>query len=71
MQGELSEMPRGDAFLVYLRIYTEDALDTDAIYDLNNRVQRIRKELLTANNKDSVALLESASDAVNAGDIRT
>ena len=71
MRGELSEMPRGDAFLVYLRIYTEDALDAEAISDLNNRVQRIRKELLTANNKDSVALLESASDAVNAGDIRS
>ena len=71
MQGELSEMPRGDAFLVYLRIYTKDALDVTAMEDLNKRLQSIRKELLTANNEDSVALLESASDAVNAGDIRT
>ena len=71
MQGELSEMPRGDAFLVYLRIYTKDALDVTAMEDLNRRLQSIRKELLTANNEDSVALLESASDAVNAGDIRT
>ena len=71
MQGELSEMPRGDAFLVYLRIYTKDALDVGAMQDLNRRLQDIRKELLTANNKDGVALMESANDAVNAGDIRT
>ena len=71
MQGELSEMPRGDAFLVYLRIYTKDALDVCAMQDLNRRLQDIRKELLTANNKDGVALMESANDAVNAGDIRT
>ena len=71
MQGELSEMPRGDAFLVYLRIYTKDALDVGAMQDLNRRLQDIRKELLTANNKDGVALMESANDAVNAGDLRT
>lgn len=71
MQGELSEMPRGDAFLVYLRIFTNDALDVSAMDDLNSRLQSIRKELLTANNKDSVALMESANDAVNADDIRT
>ena len=71
MQGELSEMPRGDAFLVYLRIYTKDALDVGAMQDLNRRLQDIRKELLTANNKDSVALMESANDAVNAGDLHT
>ena len=71
MQGELSEMPRGDAFLVYLRIYTKDALDVGAMQDLNRRLQDIRKELLTANNKDGVALMESANDAVNAGDMRT
>lgn len=71
MQGELKEMPRGDAFLVYLRIYTKDALDVSAMEDLNNRLQSIRKELLTANNKDSVVLMESASDAMNAGDIHT
>ena len=59
MQGELSEMPRGDAFLVYLRIYTKDALDVGAMQDLNRRLQDIRKELLTANNKDGVALMES------------
>ena len=71
MQGELSEMPRGDAFIVYLRIYTKDALDVGAMQDLNRRLQDIRKELLTANNKDGVALMESANDAVNAGDLRT
>lgn len=71
MQGSLAEMPRGDAFLVYLRIYTEDALNTQAEKELDKRIQKIRNELLTANNKDSVSLMESASDALNAGDLRT
>ena len=66
LQGELKEMPRGDAFLVYLRIYTKDALETSGSDELNKRIQKIRKELLTANNKDSVALMESSADAVNA-----
>ena len=66
MNGELSEMPRGDAFLVYLRIYIKDALEINTESELDKRLQKIRKELLTANNKESVALMESASEAVNA-----
>ncbi len=71
MQGSLSEMPRGDAFLVYLRIYTKDALDISTTKELDKRLQKIRKELLTANNKESVALMESPKDAVKSADIFT
>ncbi|MBR2547156.1 MAG: BMP family ABC transporter substrate-binding protein [Eubacterium sp.] len=68
MQGKLSEMPRGDAFLVYLRIYTNDALSSKSNKEIDQRLNRIKNELFTAQNKDSVSLVESSEEAIKAGD---
>ena len=70
MQGkQLTEMPRGDAFIVYLRVYTNDALSNKSDKELDRRLARIKNELLTAQNKDGVALVESSEEAVKAGDL--
>ncbi|MBQ3281868.1 MAG: BMP family ABC transporter substrate-binding protein [Eubacterium sp.] len=67
MQGKLPEMPSGDAFMVYLRVYTSDALSSKSSKELDRRLSRIRNELLTAHNKDSVTLVESSEEAIKAG----
>ena len=71
MQGKMPEMPRGDAFIVYLRVYTDDALSTKSNKELDMRLNKIKKELLTARNKDKVSLVESSEAAVKAGDFKT
>lgn len=70
MQGKLPEMPSGDAFLVYLRVYTSDALSSKSNKELDRRLNKIKNELLTAKNKDNVSLVESSTEAVKAGDLR-
>lgn len=71
MQGKLPEMPRGDAFIIYMRIYTDDALSAKSNKELDKRLSKIKNELLTARNKDNVSLVESSYDAVNASDFKT
>ena len=71
MQGKMPEMPRGDAFIVYLRVYRDDALSTKSNKELDMRLNKIKKELLTARNKDKVSLVESSEAAVKAGDFKT
>ncbi len=68
MQGKLPEMPSGEAFIVYLRVYTNDALSSKSDKELDQRLNKIRNELLTANNKGSVSLVESSEEAIKAGD---
>ena len=68
MQGQLAEMPRGDAFIVYLRVYTDDALRMQSSKELDKRLNKIKNELLTARNKDNVSLVESSDEAIKAGD---
>ena len=68
MQGKLPEMPRGDAFIVYLRVYTSDALSSQSSKEIDRRLHKIRNELLTARNKDSVSLVETSDEAIKASD---
>lgn len=67
LQGKLPEMSLGDAFVVYLRIFTADALSSQPEKEVEKKLKRIKSELLIANNKDNVSLVESSDEAVNAG----
>ena len=71
LQGKIPEMPLGDAFLVYLRIFTDDALASQPDKEVEKKLRRIRSELLIAYNKDNVSLVESTDEAVNAGGLIT
>lgn len=74
LQGKMPGMPLGDAYLVYLRIYVRDALASQPDRELDKRVRKIRKELLTvykSYHSDNVALVESSDEAINAGNIIT
>ena len=69
LAGKLPQLPPGDAFMVYLRIYAKDALRHQPEKVIEKRLLRIKKELLTESNRDRVALVEEAEDALNAGSI--
>lgn len=69
--SSIPDMSTGDAFVIYLRIYVRDALENPADKELDKRIRNIRKELMTAANKESVSLMESADDAINAGGLIT
>lgn len=71
IQGKLPGMAPGDAFLVYLRVFTGDALAAQPDKEVEKKLKRIRGELLIANNKDNVSLVESSDEAVNAGSLIT
>lgn len=74
LQDKVPDMPLGDAYLVYLRIYVRDALNTQPDKELDKRVRKIRKELLTVYksfSNDNVALVESSDEALNAGGLIT
>ena len=66
---KLPDLPAGDAFMVYLRIYVKDALRHLPPDVIEKRILRIKKELLTESNKDRVALVESTEEALNAGSL--
>ena len=70
-QEKNSQLPAGDAFLVYLRVYAKDAKGHITDKELEKRIRLIRKELSTAGNSEKVALVESSDDAINAGSIIT
>ena len=63
------EIPLGDAFIIYLRIYYKDALMYQPRNVVNKRVHRIRKEFLTEQNTDRVELIESSDEALRAGSL--
>lgn len=71
LQGTLPDMPMGDAFLVYLRIFNADALGVKPDKEVEKRIKSIRKEFRTAHNKEKVSLVESSDEAVNAGGLIT
>lgn len=71
LQGEIRGMAPGDAFLVYLRIFTGDALTGQPDKEVEKRLKRIKSEFRIAQNKDNVALVESSDEAVNAGGLIT
>lgn len=65
------ELPLGDAFIIYLRIYYKDALMYQPREVVNKRVLRIRKEFLTEINSERVELIESSDEALKAGSLLT
>lgn len=71
LRGTLPDMPVGDAFLIYLRIFRGDALSGKPEKEVEKRLKQIRKELRTATNKEKVSLVESSDEAVNAGGLIT
>ena len=71
IEGKLPDMTAGDAFMVYLRIYARDVLRHQPPKVIEKRIARIKKELLTEGNRDRVALVEQAEDALNAGSLIT
>lgn len=66
---KLPKLTTGDAFMVYLRIFFKDILRHQSQSVIIKRIQRIKKELLTEASRDRVALVETASDALDAGSI--
>ena len=68
-EDKLPDLTLGDAFMVYLRIFFKDALRPQAPDVIGKRILRIKKELLTEASRDRVALVETASDALDAGSI--
>ena len=69
LEGKVPDLPPGDAFMVYLRIYAKDILRHQPAEVISKRILRIKKELLTESNMDRVALVEHAEDALNAGSL--
>lgn len=66
-----AELPAGDAFMIYLRIFIKDALSCRSADTINKRIQKIRKEFMTEHGSERVALVEKAEEALNAGSIIT
>ena len=66
---KLPKLTTGDAFMVYMRIFFKDILRHQSQSVIKKRIERIKKELLTEASRDRVALVESASDALDAGSI--
>ena len=69
--GKLPELPVGDAFVIYLRIYNRDTLRYQPKSVMGKRALRIRKEFLTEKNADKVELIESSDEALGAGSLLT
>ena len=70
VQGKIPDIALGDAFVVYLRIFTADVLEQPD-KEVEKRLKKIKHELLLAHNKDNVSLVESSDEAVNAGGLIT
>ena len=62
-----TDLPTGDAFLVYLRIYVKDALDLRSFGLISKRITRIKKELMTEHSSERVEIVENAEEALKAG----
>ena len=71
LQGKMPPMALGDAFLVYLRVFTDDAMADQSEKEIEKKLRRIRSELVITHNKDKVSLVESSEEAVNAGSLIT
>ena len=69
MEDKLPSLIPGDAFMVYLRIFSNDIRRPQPPELIAKRIQRIRKELMIEASRDRVALVESASAALGAGSI--
>ena len=66
-----SDLPAGDAFLVYLRVFIKDALKNYSPKVVEKRIGRIKNELLKERSSEKVALIEEAGEALTAGSVIT
>ena len=66
LQLKGADLPAGDAFMVYMRIYIRDAMSRHSEKVVQKRILEIQKELLTEQSSDRVALIE-AEEALAAG----
>lgn len=73
VRSELSdavpEIPMGDAFLIYLRVFRGDSIGRISDKQVEKKIKSIRKELYTEKNDEKVALVESADDVLKAGNL--
>lgn len=70
LQLKGADLPAGDAFMVYMRIYIRDAMSRHSEKVVQKRILEIQKELLTEQSSDRVALIE-AEEALAAGKLIT
>ena len=71
LRSKGADLPAGDAFLIYLRIYIRDAFEYHSKKEIERRILKIQKELMTERSKERVSLIEEAEDALHAGSIIT
>lgn len=69
LRDKLTDMPAGDAFLVYLRIYAPGDRGNASGKVMDKRLRRIRHELRAASNDEKVSLVESPDDTLKADGI--
>ncbi|MBR2258266.1 MAG: BMP family ABC transporter substrate-binding protein [Blautia sp.] len=58
-KGNLYGITSGDAFLIYLQIFSLDSLLSESKSTVQNRLAKIWKELMTQSNNNSIELLEA------------
>ncbi len=61
--GDQLGIPAGDAFLLYLRIFSLDSLLYEGKAKLSDKLARMWKEVLTKTNEHSIELMEVPEDA--------
>ena len=71
LSGKMPELPIGDAFVIYLRIFIRDALRDQPKNIVTRRVMSIRKEFMTEKNTERVGLVETSDEALTAGSLIT
>lgn len=69
--GRGTNLPAGDAFAIYLKVYIKDAMTSRSLRAVEKRISRIKKELTSEQSDGSAALIEEADEALNAGSIIT
>ena len=62
-------MMMGDAFLVYLKAFRDEAIGSTDEKQVGRRLKRIRNELITEHNTEKVALVESSEDALHSSNL--
>ena len=63
LEGRMPDLPAGDAFLIYLRVFIGDALKDQPRSLVEQRVISLRNEFLTVLNSDNVGLVKSSGEA--------
>ena len=62
LSGKPTDLDDGEAYIVYLRVYVQDALKVAPTKEVDKRVKKIKNELLTAANDEKIALVEETDE---------